>query len=141
MATNTNQQITVEVTIYAPVEKVWKYFNTPDHVVQWNNASDEWFTPKAENDVRPGGTFNYRMEARDGSFGFDFMGVYDEVTENKYIAYTLGDGRKVSISFTGINEETKVVENFEAESTNPVEMQRQGWLAILKNFKHYVETN
>src|SRR5437868_2328756 len=91
--------ITVEALINAPVDKTWKYWITPDHIKQWNNASDDWHTPTAINDIRPGGSFNYRMEAKDGSFGFDFAGVYDEVKRNQFIAYTIGDGRKVKITF------------------------------------------
>lgn len=133
--------ITVEATVNAPVEKVWKLWNEAEHVKQWNNASPDWHTPKAENDVRAGGTFNYRMEARDGSFGFDFGGVYNTVQPNELIEYTIGDGRKVKNSFEGQEGgKTHIVVNFEAESQNPLEMQKGGWQAILDNFKRYAES-
>lgn len=139
---DTKKTIIVQVTISAPIEKVWKLWTTPEHITKWNNASDDWHTPRAENDFRVGGKFLYRMEAKDGSFGFDFVGVYDEITRNEEIAYTIEDGRKVNVTFTKNNDaETKVVETFEAESTNSHEMQRVGWQAILDNFKKYVETS
>jgi uncharacterized protein YndB with AHSA1/START domain len=141
METANRTRITVENTIQAPVEKVWKYWTTPEHITKWNNASDDWHTPFAENDLRVGGKFSARMEAKDGSVGFDFYGIYDAVTENEMIEYTLGDGRKVIVNFTGNGNETKVVETFEAEGTHPIEMQRGGWQAILDNFKKYVEAN
>lgn len=132
--------ITVQATINAPVEKVWKKWINPIDIVQWNSASEDWHTPMAENDLRVGGKFLSRMESKDGSSGFDFIGVYDEIKTNERIAYTMGDGRKVKLLFTGIGDATKVAETFEAEETNPVEMQRGGWQAILDNFKKYVET-
>ena len=136
-----NQTITVENTVNAPVEKVWEYFTGPQHVEKWNAASDEWHNPRAENDLRVGGKFVYRMEAKDGSFGFDFGGTYDVVNENEYIEYSLGDGRKVKISFSANGNETKVVETFDAEGTHSIEMQKGGWQAILDNFKKYTEAN
>jgi uncharacterized protein YndB with AHSA1/START domain len=141
MATQEKTSITVESTVKAPVEKVWKFWNGPEHITKWAYASPEWHTPRAENDLRVGGKFNSRMEAKDGSMGFDFSGVYDDVKPNEYIAYTMADGRRVSIKFTGKGNETKVIETFEAESENPIEMQRGGWQAILDNFRKYVETN
>jgi len=141
METTASTIITVESTINALVEKIWDYWTTPGHIINWCAASDDWHTPSAENDLRTGGKFSYRMEAKDGSFGFDFGGVYDEVITNKLIAYTIGDGRKVKITFSTQGAQTKVVESFEAESTNPIEMQRDGWQAILDNFKKYTETN
>lgn len=133
--------ITVESTIQAPVGKVWEFWSVPEHIMQWNNASDDWHTPFSENDLRIGGKFMSRMEARDGSFGFDFSGVYDEVRPNELISYTLGDGRKVRIEFSGNGRTTKVVEHFEAEDTNSIEMQKGGWQAILDNFRKYAEAN
>ena len=141
MEANNNTAITVENTVNAPVEKVWKFWTEPEHIKKWNNASADWHTPHAENDLRVGGKFVARMEAKDGSFGFDFGGVYDEVTVNKSIAYTLEDARKVKIFFSGDGSKTKVVETFDAETTNSVEMQRSGWQAILDNFKKYTEEN
>ena len=139
MATQDKTIITVENTINAPVEKVWQYWTKPEHITQWNNASDDWHTPRAENDLRAGGSFVSRMEAKDGSFGFDFGGVYDAITTNEYLEYTLGDGRKVKINFTADGNKTKISESFEAESINSTEMQRGGWQAILDNFKKYTE--
>lgn len=136
-----NKTITVEAIIKAPVEKIWKYWTMPEHIKQWNKASDDWHTPYAENDVRTGGKFLSRMEAKDKSVGFDFGGVYDEVKDHKLIAYTIGDGRKVKIIFSGDKNKTKITETFEAENQNPVEMQRSGWQAILDNFKKYTEAH
>ena len=133
--------ITVESTVNAPVEKVWQYWTEPEHITKWNNASDDWHTPHAENDIRVGGKFLARMEARDGSVGFDFVGTYEELKINELIVYTIGDGRKVKITFAGNGNSTKVVESFEAEDTHSIEMQRAGWQAILDNFKKYTETH
>ena len=141
METATKTVITVENTINAPVEKVWVYWTEPKHIIKWNAASDDWHTTHAENDLRVGGTFSSRMESKDGTMGFDFGGVYDAVTTNEYIEYTLGDGRKVKTYFKSAGDTTKVTTNFEAESMNPVEMQRGGWQAIMDNFKKYTEVN
>src|SRR5829696_9540905 len=113
METATNTTITVKATIKAPIEKVWKFWTAPEHIIKWNNASDDWHTPRAENDLRVGGAFLSRMEARDGSLGFDFGGVYDVVDQNKRIEYTIADGRKVSIAFTCDDNETRVDEQFD----------------------------
>lgn len=131
--------ITVVTAINGPINKVWDYWTDPKHIVNWNAASEDWHSPIAENDLRVGGRFKSRMEARDGSTGFDFGGVYDEVEKPKLIVYTMDDGRKVSVTFSDEGGQVKVVETFEAEDTNPVEMQRGGWQAILDNFKKYVE--
>ena len=139
MKTMEKTVITVENVINAPLEKVWEFWTKPEHIIQWCYASDDWHAPRAENDLREGGTFSSRMEAKDGSMGFDFGGVYDVVKKHEYIEYTIGDGRKVDITFTPQGNSTKVVENFEAESQNPVEMQKGGWQAILDNFKKYAE--
>src|SRR6476469_9936844 len=136
-----NQTITVETTVAAHIGKEWEYWTEPTHIKKWNSASDDWHTPKAENDLRVGGKFSSRMEAKDGSFGFDFGGVYDAVTENKYIEYTIGDGRKVKVSFDTTGDNTHVTENFEAENTHSFEMQKGGWQNILDNFKKYTEAN
>ena len=140
MPTPEKTKITITAAINAPIEKVWEFWTTPDHIMQWNNASDDWHTTKAENDLQSGGQFLSRMEAKDGSFGFDFTGVYDEVKTNELIEYTLGDGRKVVNVFKSKGDETKVIVTFDAENENPVEMQRVGWQAILNNFKKYVES-
>lgn len=141
METTNNAPITVESTVNAPLEKVWSYWTTPQHIQQWNNASDDWHTPKAENDLRAGGKFLTRMEAKDGSFGFDFGGVYDAVDQHQHIAYTMEDGRKVAIRFTEKDGATHVSETFDPEGQNPVDMQREGWQSILDNFKKYTEAN
>ncbi len=133
--------LTVEATVAAPVDKVWKFWTLPEHITQWNNASDDWHTPHAENDLRVGGRFMARMEAKDGSFGFEFWGIYDEVKNNERIASTLGDGRKLKVEFAGNGSTTKVTESFEAEQTNSLELQQGGWQAILNNFKKYTEAN
>ena len=141
METEIKKTITVENTINAPVEKVWRLWTEPEHIKKWNNASDDWHTPHAENDLRPGGKFVSRMEAKDGSFGFDFGGVYDDVRNHESIEYTIGDGRKVKVTFSGQGNHTTVTETFEAENTHSLEMQQGGWQAILDNFKRYVEAN
>lgn len=133
-------KITVEATINAPLEKVWKIWTTPAHIMKWNNASDDWHTPTAENDLRVGGKFLSRMEAKDGSFGFDFWGIYDDVKTNERITYTMDDGRKVEIIFKSQGNTTIVTETFEAEGENSVELQQQGWQAILNNFKMHAES-
>ena len=140
MKTGERTKITVEVLVKAPLGVVWKLWTTPADITQWNNASDDWHTPRAEADLRAGGKFLFRMEAKDGSSGFDFGGVYDAVKKHESLAYTIGDGRKVEIRFTRNGTETRVVETFEAESENPLEMQRRGWQAILNNFKKYAES-
>ena len=140
MKTSDKTVITVEATIDAPVAKVWEAWNEPAHITQWCSASDEWHTPKSENDLRPGGEFLSRMEAKDGSMGFDFGGTYDEVRINEYIAYTLDDDRKVTVSFAADDSGTRIIETFEAEQENPVEMQQGGWQAIMDNFKKYAES-
>ena len=141
METANKTKITIEATVNAPVEKVWKLWSAPEHITKWASASDDWHTPRAENDLRTGGKFSSRMEAKDGSMGFDFGGVYDNVRENELIEYTMGDDRRVIINFMGKGNETKIVQTFDAEETNPVEMQRGGWQAILNNFKKYAESN
>ncbi len=141
METSNKTIITVEATVNAPVEKVWKFWSSPEHITKWNNASDDWHTPYAENDLRVGGKFTSRMEAKDGSFGFDFWGIYDVVVTNERIEYTLGDDRKVKIVFTNKGNATQVIESFEAENENSIEMQKGGWQAILDNFRKYTEEN
>ena len=132
--------ITVQAVINAPVEQVWKLYTEPEHVMKWNNASSDWHTPRAENDLKVGGKFLYRMKAKDGSSGFDFDGTYKQVKTNELIVYSISDGREVEVVFTNDEARTKIATTFEAESTNPIEMQRDGWQAILNNFKKYVET-
>ena len=139
MENDMNPAITIQVKVNAPAELVWKCWTSPDDIVKWNNAYDNWHTPRAENDLKPGGKFLYLMEAKDGSFGFDFWGHYTEVIYGVKIAYTLGDGRKVSILFKTGEKLTEVVETFELENGHPVEVQHGGWQSILDNFKNFVE--
>lgn len=134
------EKITVETNIDASLNKVWEYWNKPEHITQWNFADDSWHCPKAENDLRVGGKYNARMEAKDGSFGFDFEVVYDEVVNQKKISYTMADGRQATTNFEHLGGRTKVTTTFDAESQNSVEMQKGGWQAILGNFKRYVES-
>ncbi|HLF53145.1 SRPBCC family protein [Flavobacterium sp.] len=141
METKDKIAITVQTTIKAPIDKVWKNWTNPDDIVNWNNASEDWHTPRAENDLRAGGRFLSRMEAKDGSRGFDFTGTYDAIKNKELIEYTTDDSRKVKIQFMDDGNQTKVIETFEAENENPIEMQRGGWQAILDNFKNYTETN
>jgi len=141
MADTKNQVITVETTVNAPIGKVWKYWTEPQHITKWNNASPDWHTPKSENDLREGGKFSSTMAAKDGSMSFDFWGIYTKVEPNKKIEYTLGDDRKVKIAFSEEGKGIKIVENFEAESENSIEMQKGGWQAIMDNFKKYTEEN
>lgn len=137
--TTTKPQITVSATVNAPVKTVWENWNQPEHITQWCQASDDWHAPAAENDLRIDGTFKTKMAAKDGSFSFDFGGVYNAVDEYRFIAYTMDDGRKVSIRFDEQNGATQVIETFEAEDTHSLEMQQGGWQAILDNFKKYTE--
>jgi uncharacterized protein YndB with AHSA1/START domain len=133
------ETITVETLVNAPIEKVWEFWTKPEHITQWNNASEDWHTTRAENDLRIGGKFLSRMEAKDGSFGFDFEGIYDEVLTNEKISYTLLDDRKVAITFFSIESGVQITEIFEAENENSLDLQKMGWQAILNNFKNYVE--
>ncbi len=134
------EQITVKTTITASIEKVWACWTDPKHITQWTFASEDWCSPRAENDLKVGGKFVTRMEAKDGSVGFDFNGVYTEVLENEKISYTIEGGRQVSITFTQEGEHTTVTESFDPETENPTEMQQAGWQAILDNFKRYIES-
>jgi uncharacterized protein YndB with AHSA1/START domain len=140
METANKTKITVETTVNTPLQNVWDYWTKPEHITKWNAASDDWHTPWAENELRAGGKFRARMEAKDGSFGFDFEGTYDDVQDNKYLEYTIADGRKVQVNFSSQGNSTKVIETFEAENTNSLEMQRGGWQAIMDNFKKYAES-
>ena len=133
------EKIIVQTVVNLPVTKVWMYWTIPEHITEWNAASADWVTSRAENDLRVGGQFIYRMEARDGSFSFDLKGTYTDVIENELISYKLEDNRIVKIEFVTNDRITKVVESFDAESENPIEMQRDGWQAILDNFKKYAE--
>jgi uncharacterized protein YndB with AHSA1/START domain len=133
--------ISVQTKINVPIEKAWKFWTTPEDIIKWNNASDDWQTTRAENDLRAGGRFDYRMEAKDGSNGFDFTGVYTKVKINKQIDYTIGDERKVKVVFSTLGDKTEVAETFEAENIHSIEIQRNGWQSILNNFKKYTEAD
>ena len=133
-------KITVQTTVSAPVEKVWEKWTNPDDIIKCNTASEDWHTTKAENDLRAGGKFSSRMEAKDGSVGFDFWGIYDNIKNNELIEYTMGDGRKVTVSFTSDNNKTEIVETFEAEDENSEELQKTGWQSIMDSFRKYVES-
>jgi uncharacterized protein YndB with AHSA1/START domain len=135
----TANKITVSTTINLPVEKVWESWNKPEHIKQWTHASDDWHTTYAANDLRKDGKFKTTMAARDGSLSFDFEGVYTNVIAYKLLAYTLEDGREVTISFNSKGDTTQVVETFDPEQENSIEMQQSGWQAILDNFKKYTE--
>ena len=141
MSTNERTVITIETTVKAPFDKIWDVWNKPEHITKWATASEDWHTTRSENDLREGGKFVSRMEAKDGSMGFDFGGVYDSIKPNESIEYTMSDGRKVKTTFNVNGDTTRIVQSFDAEQTNPVEMQRMGWQAILDNFKRYTETN
>ena len=133
--------IKVETIVNAPLEKVWSHWSEPTHITKWCFASDDWHAPSAENDLRTGGKFKTRMEAKDGSVGFDFEAEYTNVEMHKLIEYKLADDRKVKITFASNGNETTVTETFDPENENPIEMQRAGWQAILNNFKKYSEQN
>jgi uncharacterized protein YndB with AHSA1/START domain len=136
-----SKKITIETTISASPQKVWSYWTKPEHITKWNFATNDWQCPKASNDLKVGGKYSARMEAKDGSFGFDFEAIYDEVIEAKKITCTMGDGRKATTLFEDLSDKTKVTTVFDAENTNSEEMQKNGWQAILENFKKYSEAN
>lgn len=133
------EKIQIAAFVQAPVAHVWKTYNTPTDIQQWNQASPEWFCPSSENDLQVGGKFKNRMEAKDGSFGFDFEGEYTEVTPFQSIAYKMADGRNTTILFSNKENYTQIDITFDAEEINPIEMQKQGWQAILNSFKTYAE--
>lgn len=132
-------KITVEVTINEDVGKIWNYYTKPEHIVKWNAANDDWHCPRAENDLRVGGKMKSHMEAKDGSFGFDFEATYDEVIPQSKIVYIMTDGRRATNEFTDLGGKTKLTIVFDAEDQNLIEMQKGGWQAILDNFKKYAE--
>lgn len=133
-------KITIEATINAYVDTAWKYFTRPEYITKWNHASDDWHSPRAENDLREGGKFSYTMAAKDGSQSFDFEGTYIKVDPYRLIEYEIADGRNVKIYFAQIEQQTHITSIFEADDSHPVEMQKEGWQAILNNFKKFVES-
>ncbi|MDF2448852.1 MAG: polyketide cyclase [Bacteroidota bacterium] len=140
MQTHNQPTVTIETLVNVPIEKAWQLWTLPKHIMNWNNASDEWHTPHATNDLKEGGRFLYRMEAKDKSFGFDFEGTYQTIKNQEQIAYVMDDGRKVTVIFSNEGTKTKITESFDPEGENPIEMQRDGWQAILNNFKTYAES-
>lgn len=135
-----SSKVTIATTVAKSADKVWTYYNSPAHITQWNFASSDWQCPRAEVDLRVGGKMNSRMEAKDGSFGFDFEATYDEVVPPKKVAYTMPDGRRVQTTFEAKGSETHVTTVFDAEDQHPVDFQKAGWQAILDNFKKYAES-
>lgn len=133
--------ISISATINKDIRTVWNNYTKPEHITGWNFANDDWCCPSAENDLRVGGKYSARMEAKDGSFGFDFETTYDEIIPHQLIRYTMADGRTATVKFSENNNTTTVTINFEAETMNSEELQRQGWQAILNNFKSYTETH
>ncbi len=135
-----NNPITISAVISCSKQTAWEYYTQPQHIVNWNFASDDWECPSATNNLTPGGKYTTRMQAKDGSFGFDLEAIYTEVIAHEKICYSLYDDRAVEILFSDVDGGTEVTLHFEAESENPREMQQQGWQAILNNFKKYCES-
>lgn len=134
------EKLTVSTEIKKPINQVWDYLNQPEHITKWNFAHESWECPSAKNDLKIGGKLEIRMQAKDGSFGFDLVAIYDEVIENQLIKYHFEDGRNIEIILEKLSDnETKITENFDPENQNPLEFQREGWQAILDNFKAYSE--
>lgn len=133
-------KITVDTTVRAPIDKAWRAYTTPKDIMQWNAASDDWHTTAASVDLREGGAFSSRMEAKDGSMGFDFAGIYTRVVRNQLIEYSFGD-RAATVEFAEVEDGTRVRVTFDAESTHSVEQQRDGWQAILDRFARHVEAD
>ena len=134
-----SDKIIISATINADVKNVWDYYTNPEHITKWNFADPSWQCPSASNDMRVGGKYSARMEAKDGSFGFDFEAIYDEIITGEKFTHTMPDGRQVTVVFEKNNDQTEVTVSFDPETQNPIEMQKTGWLAILNNFKKYVE--
>ncbi len=134
------ERITVETKINAPIGKVWEFYTQPEHITKWNFANDQWYCPNAKNDLQKDGEFDLRMEAKDGSMGFDFTGKYEKIVQNELITYKIADGRKVDVEFSKRENEVHLKQIFDAEGTNSDKQQKNGWQAILDNFKKYAET-
>ena len=139
MPINSNNTITIQALVNADLQTAWDVYTNPEYITKWNFASDDWECPSATNDIRTGGKLSSRMQAKDGSFGFDFEGIYDEVLPLKSIKYHMDDSRKVAITFEEVENGVKVTTIFDPESENPLEMQEGGWQAILDNYKKCVE--
>jgi len=136
-----SNKITVTATVNADAKKVWDYYTNPEHITKWNFADPLWQCPSASNDMRVGGKYSARMEAKDGSFGFDFEAIYDEIVDGEEFTYTMPNGRQASVAFKANDNQTEVEVTFDPEDQNPLEMQKNGWQAILNNFKKYTEEN
>lgn len=136
-----SQKVTVSATINADTKKTWDYYTKPEHITKWNFADPSWQCPSVSNDMRVGGKYSARMEAKDGSFGFDFEAIYSEIVTGERFTYAMPNDRQVSVDFKGNGSQTVVVVTFDPEDQNPIEFQKQGWQAILDNFKKYTETN
>ncbi|MBK6397674.1 MAG: SRPBCC family protein [Bacteroidetes bacterium] len=134
-------KIQVQANVAADKQKAWDFYTKPEHIVKWNFASDDWQCPRATNDMRVGGKYSARMEAKDGSFGFDFEAVYDEIVPGEKFQYTMPDGRMVNVEFEKNGNSTNVKVLFDAESVNSLELQKGGWQTILDNYKKYAEKN
>ena len=141
METSKKKLIKTETIVAATIEKVWNFWTNPEHIIQWNNASDDWHTPKAENDLSINGKFIYHMEAKDNSAAFNFEGTYKKIKNNEKIEYEIADGRNVTIDFIEEGEKIKITQTFEAEDNNTLELQKTGWQSIMDNFKKYTENN
>ena len=134
------EKIQVRTSVMADIQKVWDYYTSPEHITQWNFADPSWHCPSASNDMKIGGRYVARMEARDGSSGFDFEAIYTEINILESFIYQLGE-RFAKIEFNNMNNQTEVIITFDPETENPIELQKNGWQAILNNFKNYTETN
>ena len=132
-------KIEIESKINAELDRVWEYWTKPEHITKWNNASEDWLCPNAENDLKEGGKFKYRMESEDGKVGFDFAGTYKEVREKEKLTYELEDGRNAEVTFSEEDGNVRIKEILDTEDENPVDQQEQGWKSILQNFKAYTE--
>jgi uncharacterized protein YndB with AHSA1/START domain len=133
------QKLAVETLARTDLKTAWSAYNNPDDITQWNSPDPSWHSPRSQVDLREGGKFSTRMEAKDGSMGFDFEGTYTRVVPNQLIEYRMSDGREAAVRFTEEPEGTRIRVDFDAESENPVEVQQQGWQAILDSFGRYVE--
>ncbi|HSZ24171.1 MAG TPA: SRPBCC family protein [Cytophagaceae bacterium] len=134
-----SHKITVAATIKADAKKVWDYYTNPEHITKWNFADPSWHCPAAENDLKVGGKYKARMEAKDGSFGFDFEAIYSEIVDGQQFSYEFG-GRTANVKMNNLGSQTEIIVTFDPETENPIEMQKNGWQAILGNFKKYCES-
>lgn len=136
-----SSKVTVTAVVNADLKKTWAYYTQPEHITKWNFADPSWQCPSAVNDMQVGGKYSARMEAKDGSFGFDFEAIYDEIIDGKSFTYSMPNGRQVTVTFSEDGSKTAVVVTFDPEDENPIEMQKAGWQAILDNFKKYTASN